>query len=268
MNSETIITIIVSSITAFAVVLFASWLSISFDKQGAAEQFSLEITSMNESLQSYASIYTHNYDIVCEGNPVPDINSKNTVILLLDDSSIPYELKINNHSIFTIKGYPDYVSDDRRLIGHFYHNPQDPDFTSCSLSRVYLPPSLYNEHGMYYSYIRDIPKFDADLAKNIDIFYNDITTAEANRQYLQNYFDVKSVDSPYRQAELTQNQYFSAYMEMRKNIMNASELEPVLIQELNNENKNSLDLRPFQLSSTGSKLNQELCWPFAPVSCN
>ena len=84
---------------------------------------------------------------------------------------------------------------------------------------------------MYYIYVKDVPKFNSKLAENLNIFYNDITSAEADRQDVQNYIDTNKItDSDWASLK---DPHLSAYMDMRMDIINASQLEPVIIQELN-----------------------------------
>jgi 5'(3')-deoxyribonucleotidase len=90
-----------------------------------------------------------------------------------------------------------------------------------------IPPPLYNEHGMYYTYVKDVPKFNPALATKLDTFYNDITSAEADRTTIQSNTAIGW--------QSLKGQYFSAYMDMRMNIINASELEPSILRELNSQ---------------------------------
>jgi hypothetical protein len=209
---------------------------ISFDKKGAAQQFSIEITSFNGTLQTYASEYSQNKDLTCGGSEVNIDPNRLTVLMLGGD--IPYELVFNNGSITAYKGYPNYSSGNSQgyIVGYkFPDAPQNPTFQSCVISTPIIPPTLYNEHGMYYFYVKDIPKFDPDLSKKLNVFYNDITSSEADRAYIQNYLDLNKVNPIGIQSQSLKGQYFSAYMDMRMDIMNASELEPIIVEELNQQ---------------------------------
>ena len=64
---------------------------ISFDRQGAAEQFFIEITSMNDTISPYASAYSQNKDVMCKGYNV-NVDPNKTAILLFGGNNRPYEL--------------------------------------------------------------------------------------------------------------------------------------------------------------------------------
>ena len=207
---------------------------MSFDKQGAAQQFSIEITSLNDTLQAYASEYSQNKDITCGGSEVI-INPNKTTALMLG-GGIPYLLVFNKGSIASYRGYPNYtdIGSQVSVVGYKFPNaPEHPTFQSCEISVPIIPPTLYDEHGMYYNYIKDIPKFNPVLAKSLNFFYNDITSAESKRAYIQNYLDSNNV--PPIGTRFIKHQYFSAYMDMRMNIIEASKLEPVLVDALNSQ---------------------------------
>jgi hypothetical protein len=227
-----IIGALVAGIVAFGVNSYFVNQQISFDKQGAAEQFSIEIISLNDTLQAYAYEYSQNKDLTCGGSEVNIDPNKTTVLML--SGGVPYELVFNNQSITAYKGYPNYTNINSQIlvVGFKFPNaPPAPRFQSCQISDPIIPPNLYNEHGMYYTYVKDVPKFNQELAKKLYVFYNDITSAEADRGYIQNYLDLNN-------PLITQSfkgQYFSAYMDMRMDIINASQLEPAIVQGLNQQ---------------------------------
>jgi hypothetical protein len=274
----TIIAIIASVGSALLGVYFGEWLTISFDKQGAAQQFYIEISSMNDSLQSYALPYSQNKDIMCNGS---DVNiDKNTLTALnFEDTNRPYKLVFSNKTITTYKGSPDphYNNWETEYVG-FFPFATTPlakiELFSCYPTYLIMPSPLYNEHGMYFIYVKDIPKFDSKLANDLDTFYNDITSAEADRSYVQNYLDQNGGKSITTWQTL-RGQYFSAYMDMRMHIINASELEPTILEELKqqsgiikNQESDFLNQSPdFKLSSSmDCRLKPWECWPFAPIS--
>lgn len=221
---------------------------ISFDKQGAAQQFSIEISSLNDTLQTYATLYSQNKDLTCGGSEVNIDPNKITVLMLGDE--IPYELVFNNRSITAYKGYPNYSSGDPQIyvVGFKFPNaPKVSTFQSCQISTPIIPPTLYNEHGMYYAYVKDIPKFEPTLARNLNTFYNKITTAETDRQYIQNYLDSRN-DIPIGSQSI-RGQYFSAYMDMRMNVIDAAQMEPEIKQELETQSQNNQKLYPSAIST-------------------
>jgi len=212
---------------------------ISFDKTGAAQQFSIEITSMNDTLQTYAYEYSQNKDLTCGGSEAKIDPNKITVLMLGD--SIPYELVFDNGSITSYRGYPNYTNVDLKsgaaIIGYnFPKAPMTRTFQSCEVTSPIIPPTLYNEHGMYYVYVKDVPKFNSKLSKNLNMFFNDIISAEADRAYLQNYLDENKIYPIGIQSVLTiKGQYFSAYMDMRMKIIDAARLQPIVLEELNRQ---------------------------------
>jgi hypothetical protein len=225
---------------------------IAFDKQGAAQQFSIEITSMKETLHIYATSYFQNKDIMCNGSNIYVDRNKITA-LNFGDISRPYKLIYNNQSITVYKGYPDphYSNMKFDYVGFFplSTTPIAPiEISSCYPTYIIMPPPLYNEHGMYYTYVTDIPKFDSKLATKLNIFYNDVTSAEANRQYVQTYLN-QNVGNSVTTWQTLKGQYFSAYMDMRMSIINASELEPSILQELDQQiqNQNGIKNGAFQM---------------------
>ena len=238
---------------------------ISFDKQGAAEQFSIEIASMNDTLQVYASEYSQNADLECNNADVKIIPNA-TTLLFVDDPTAPFELvfinQSGNQSITAYQGYPHPQVQNTLVyvVGYSFPNGPHPTFENkCRLYYLILPPTLYNEHGMYYTYVRDVPKFNPNLAQRLDIFYNDITSAESDRSLIQNHLDlINSNILQGLQTNNVQNQYFSAYMDMRMKIINASELEPELLRELNSQIQSNVveDLTPINPTHTMRTISQ------------
>jgi hypothetical protein len=279
MKTKTIFKIVNTVVPLAAVVIgifLGTMFTSSLDKQGAAEQFSVEISSMNNTLQIYASEYFQNQDLECNQANVKITPNKTNFLML--DSTPPFEIVYNNDSVAAYQGYPhpQVQSGPGYVIGYSFPNGPTPTFgNECSIYYLIIPPPLYNDHGMYYTYVKNVPEFDPDLAKKLDIFYNDITSAESDRVSIQNHLD--SINSPILQELQTsalKDQYLSAYMDMRMKIINASELEPGLLQELDKQSQESFigditsSLQPptQSLSSTGCRLNLTEHLPSVPVS--
>lgn len=98
----------------------------------------------------------------------------------------------------------------------------------CILDYPIIPGPIYNEHGMYYIYTKDISMFDGDLPQNLYTYYSVLTDSESNREYIQSYLDMNP-NAPLN------GQYFIAYMDMRSDIIRANQLAPTILTELSNE---------------------------------
>ena len=92
----------VAGIITFGVNSYFTNQQMSFDKQGAAEQFSIEITSMNDTLQTYASEYFQNQDLECNHANVKITPNKTNFLML--DSTPPFEIVYNNDSVAAYQG--------------------------------------------------------------------------------------------------------------------------------------------------------------------
>ena len=205
--------------------------SITFDKAGASQQFSIEIESMNQTLQFYGLQYFMNTDLSYNGSNFGEIKPDVPVLLMItahDAPSYPYEIVLYNDSVtFNSKSFivPGYVNGGIVNYTSIYGIPPNGYEILRSLTFPIIPTKLYDDHGMYYVYVKDIPKFNPKLANDLNIFYNEVASAESDREYLQNYIDANKDNK-------IQYQYFNTYMDMRVNIMKASKLAPILLQEL------------------------------------
>ncbi|WP_410510206.1 hypothetical protein RSJ42_08840 [Methanosarcina hadiensis] len=202
------------------------------NKQFAAKQMLIEIESLNPTLQEYSDFYRNGLDleddngenqaVVLDTNNFFIINSKN-------GSSIPFIVQINNSGIFPKQTKINSINNGSISITY-------PDITitpnivrSVKLGTPLIPPPLYNEHGVYYTFTREISNFNGDETRDLFLFYNKLTKAEYDRASLQTYFDTNGYDS-----ELN-GQYFNTYMDMRLNIMYAAMIAPHIIEELEKE---------------------------------
>jgi hypothetical protein len=211
---------------------------ILFDKQGAAKQFAIEISSINPLIQSYAVCYFNNFDLTSKGkNIFVDRNSDTYLLVNSSDKTLtrtPFLLILNNDTVKEARVIITPMNTDNN--GNDKVNINLPDsknsIDDCVLSNPIIPSQLYNDHGMYYTYIQDIPKFNSQLAYDLDTFYYEISSAEADRKYIQEYLATQERS---QERYVLENQYFVAYMNMRVNIMKASKLAPRIIEELNEE---------------------------------
>lgn len=208
---------------------------IAFDKRGAASQLSIEIDSMNKSLQDYAYQYMNYYDFSKDGKDVIINTNVNSLLRVFDESKTRlYEISVKNGAFIAkkINGYPvrnngtlkirypilTIVSEGRIEINQFPVVVDNP----------IIPGPLYNEHGIYYTYVTDVSKFNKNLSQDLYIFYNYITRAESDRQYIQNYLDSHPNDK-------LNGPHFDTYMDMRIGIISAAKMAPLILRELNAE---------------------------------
>jgi hypothetical protein len=242
----------VSKSNSIALADYTMQQQISFDKHSAANQLSIEINSMNQSLQNYASAYMNYYDFSDELGKNIVIDPKGNSLLRVSDKSGNgtrlYDMIVVNGIFKTRKVggvpvrnngtlnmiYPPIdMADVGNKVGNetYYTNNTVIDWFIVVIDNPMIPSPLYNDHGMYYVYERDISQFDKNLSRDLYVFYNFLTIAETNRQYVQNYLD------SHPNSKLN-GQYFDAYMDMRLNIIYVSEMAPTILKELDTE-KNS-----------------------------
>ena len=250
-----ILCVLLSGIVSYVVTDFINYQQTSFDKQGAAEQFYIEINSLEPLIQRYASFYFSNYDLSYNDNKTPgykNISINPNIYTILKISSDNYE-RIQSPYLLTLynntydRGYllnNPPIGNETGLIQVVDVNITDDngsllpsEVIDCYLSNPIIPSQLYNDNGMFYVYVKDIPKFDPILAQNLDSFYYEVTTAEADRNYLENHLSAQN--ETHTNGYNEEDQYFNVYMDMRVNIMKASELLPVIINELNEEISNT-----------------------------
>lgn len=213
----------------------------SFNKHAAAEQFKIEIESMETLLNTYERIYSQGYDLT---------NNSFGVGLHINEKYLTYQInnKNGNQNAYYYVVYSGdtyntlkYKTVPFEVFGHNYSKTLDyisgivdsGRIVNTTVKTLEIPNPLYNDHGMYYLYAKDISDFNQTTSKNLYLFYNNITNAELNRAYLQSYIDRNNGN-----ATNLNTQYFDSYMDMRFNIMQASKMIPTILEELNNETKN------------------------------
>lgn len=210
----------------------------SFDKQGAAEQFAIEISSIDPLIQSYAFYYFNNVDLTSKGkNIIVGLDADTYLLINSSNKTLthtPFLLILNNNTVKEARIIATHMNIDKN--GNVSVNIKLPDsensIDDCVLSNPIIPSQLYSDNGMYYTYVRDIPKFNPRLAYDLDTFYYEISSAEAERRYIQEYI---ATQNETQGGYVLGNQYFVAYMNMRVNIMKASKLSHIVINELNEE---------------------------------
>lgn len=237
---------IIAGVITFMVTCYFTNQQTLNEKRGTIQQLLTDISALDITLQFYKQAYVQNLDLAKKGTVWPDdllqINPNVPTLLIVDDVSntatAPYiikmdngryeETKLNNEGLARLrlpyKGgtpavYPIQLADPENS---FY----------CTLSYPIMPPQLYNEHGMYYVYGPRLGGLSENLSADLYAFYYLIEQAEYNRQYVQNYID-SNPDS------FLTGQYFNAYMEMRDDIIRASQLSDIIVGELNEEKNRS-----------------------------
>jgi hypothetical protein len=168
----------------------------------------------------------------------PNINTT----LMIEGGGVPYKLVLCNYTIIeAIKlfAYPNYKNNTVTYSLAYPMYPYTQQELWGNLTYPVIPTKLYNDHGMYYVYTKDIPKFNPKLAQDLDTFYNEVILAESDRDYLQNYIDKNQIRVDANNSSFITLQYFTAYMDMRVNIMKASELASNVTTELNEEINNT-----------------------------
>lgn len=109
-----------------------------------------------------------------------------------------------------------------------YNNPGSPFFNETF---NWVSP-LYPDWGMYYSNRQDINKFRPDVACNLSMFYQDVLTAETERQTYM-YYD-KMVERDPSDAALEENRdsvLHALFEDMRGNINSSRQRIPELKTE-------------------------------------
>ena len=216
---------------------------ISFDKRTAAEQLYTDVGFLDLKLQYDSSAYTQNLDLSKTGSQWPDnvinINHNSTTWLVVDDvdntAIAPYLIKISGDTYAVKRLETSGLARTRSPfsnVGMTAVPPvllPDPKNTIYStLSYPIMPVQLYNDHGTYYVYQTHMGKFNADLSQRLYLLYYTVAQAEAERQYVQNFID------SHPNTPLTR-QYFDAYMQMRADIIDASQMTDVILGELKTE---------------------------------
>lgn len=230
-----IISIYISIINSYNIADYQITQQVSVDKKAAAEQFYIEINSTYPSLHGLASKYFDNYDISTNGNSVIIDPNGETVLNINSISGkeeAPYLIDYIDGSIVSAKqldeiplrdnGSMALVTPPRLYIG------DTKGEVYCIVDNPIIPGPLYRDNGVYYAYIKDISKFDANLSQDLYVYYNEITKAESDRQYIQSYLDSHPNGT-------IEGNYFDIYMNMRLNVMDAACLAPRILQELENE---------------------------------
>lgn len=222
--------IIVPFIIAFGVVDYQMNNQSISERQSTAKQLSTEIELLNPNLQEYASYYKKGFDLDVGGkNPEIEPNVDNYFIISTkNNSALPNILKANESGYYL---YHLTIISLHNGTGDFsWPNIYPPNTVFfAKLDTPIIPPPLYNEHGMYYLYAKDISNFDTKEFTDLYLFYTQIAKAESDRASLQTYL------STYGYNDELKGQYFNTYMDMRLNILNAAKIEPKVIEELNNE---------------------------------
>jgi hypothetical protein len=206
-------------------------------KNAAAEMFLFEIESLNDTLGHYAFYYNNYYDLKLGDQNVilpPHVNVTVFITSENDTDATPIKMEINNGKIDVapMRIIPVYdngtvtrVSPDLLIT-----NPNGL-IEFFELGKIRLPSPLYNEHGMYYLYTKDISNFNKTVAQDLYTFYNEVRIAESDRVYIQTYLDAHPNVNDLKGA------YFDSYMQMRFYIINANLMVPRILQELDNETK-------------------------------
>jgi hypothetical protein len=240
------IAIIVSFGTAYKVIDYQMNEQTKFDKHVAAKQFELEIESINQPIESYFNFYANCRDLTSNGEPI-NLNKDVLYNILVADKAndvIPQAIIIDDMNMKPApllfippiykKGTFDYDWNIYFMLVSNYNNGKN--YTSSKVVNVtatvdnpLIPSPLYNEHGMYYVYQKDLYNFNASLAQDLYIFYMYLTTAEIERQHMQECFDNSSY--PFI---LTQND-FKSYMTMRSCILASRTYSKQILQELKKE---------------------------------
>jgi hypothetical protein len=201
------------------------------DKQEATEQFGIEMNSIDPLIQNYAYYYFNNFDLKSNGkNVILDPQVDEYLLVNASEKMLtrtPFVLVLHNNTVIDAHVIAVPLNIDKN--GNFDVNIKLGDSEHshyCVLTNPIIPPQLYGDNGVYYIYMHNIPKFDPELAYNINEFYYEITSAEAGRRYIQEYIATqKETQGGY----VLENTYFVAYMNMRVNIMKASKLSPLII---------------------------------------
>lgn len=222
--------IIVPIIIAYGVVDYQMDNQVILDKQATAKQLSIEIESLNPNLQEYASYYHKGFDLDLNGdNPAIEPGVDNFFIVSnKNSSSLPVIMKVNKTGYYldhlTIKSLHNGVGE------YSFPNIYPPNVVFfATLDTPIIPPPLYNEHGLYYLYAKDISAFDKTVAQDLYLFYTEIAKAESDRVFLQTYFSTYGYENEFNE------QYFNTYMDMRLNILNAAAIAPRVLDKLDNE---------------------------------
>ena len=110
-----------------------------------------------------------------------------------------------------------------------YSNPDSPFFNETF---VWITP-LYPDWGMYYSNRQDINKFSPALSSSLSIFYQDVLTAETERQIYM-YYD-KMVERDPNDTALEENRatmLHDLFDDMREQVNSTRQRIPELKQQL------------------------------------
>lgn len=231
-----LLTLFISAFVSIAVTDYHDYEQAISNKEATAEQLSIEIKSLNQSLQQCADYYNRNLDLslIHNGeNPPATQNFTDTFIVYRNNTSeVPIIMVVNNSEITWKQAEINSAQNGEYSwnLPIFY----DTKVNSVVLDTIYIPPPLYNEHGMYYLYAKDISNFDDSTAQDLFLYYSHVTMAESDRAYLQTSLDVYGVDLSGVSRNFT-NQQFCTYIDMRVHLIKANAIEQRLLKELEYE---------------------------------
>ena len=235
-NYILIFSIIISVLTAYGVAKFEIDNQKTFSKHAAAEQIAFEIKSKYPYLLSYSEFYGNLSDLTSNNANLKVNLSEDTIVYVYDKNhgSAPYVIEFKNGR--AIMGAPRfsllYIDGQTIIATPKTDNPQNPVVEkNATIGMPVLPQRpLYSDHGMYYFYVSDVPYFDNNTAEDIFNFYDKLSTAESEREYISQFLNTNPNSN-------SSGYYFADYMDMRANIMGATDMIPTLLTELNNETK-------------------------------
>lgn len=216
-----------------------------FDIRAAEQQLFIEINYINQSIQPYAFEYMHYYDFSVNGKNVNVDPNTNSITLVFDENRTHLYEIYSVYSVFTVEkiiGFPvrtngtlrvEYPPISGRDLGIYLGNGTDKINAlfgpfQVVIDNPVMPGPLYNDHGKYYAYEKDISKFNKTLSQSLYVIYNYLTRAELDRQYIQNYLDTHP-------SSKLNGQYFDTYMDMRSCIIFTAKRAPTVLKELEKE---------------------------------
>ena len=245
-----IIVAIIGVISTIAIPFATNYFQTQTQKKDMAAQLYIEIFDKNRSLSFYYmeyESYTDMRSLSSDGTQLVDTTSNDIVLqpVFSPDEKNIYLHYTNNGSYYDDEAagvgatmtngvltripaigvpIPHNQVKNNQLVGSFSMIMKP----YCILDYPIIPGPIYNEHGMYYIYAKDISMFDGDLPQNLYTYYSVLTAAESDRAYIQSYLDMNPNAS-------LNGQYFIAYMNMRSDLIRANQLAPTILTELSNE---------------------------------
>lgn len=206
---------------------------LKFNKHATAMQLLFEIEFMNDTLQSFAQKYKYNMDLAPVGTDRITYTDKNIIFISnkANNSVIPYVMMFENGNLIarpTTYTFVDFNGSLSVYNSDLLNNP-DKEAIYMKVQNPIIPGPIYNDHGMYYLYAKDLSNFNNTLAQELFTFYSYITMAEFDRQYLEKNMNNNSIDNDLN------GPYFGSYMEMRFSVISASQMVPHLLEELKKE---------------------------------